>query len=62
MNVWMAVTADKYELPLFIADSAKDLSVIVRVPASTISSAVGHKVKMSRNNMKFVKVEVSDND
>lgn len=62
MKIWMAVTADKFELPLFIADSAQELSGIVRVPASTISSAIGHKVKRSSNNIKFVKVEVFDND
>ena len=62
MSIWMAVTADKFELPLCVADTANDLAKMLRISASTISSAVNQKTKRSNKNMKFVKVEVSEND
>ena len=37
--LWLAVTADKYELPIAVADSAKELAAMCGVSTSTIISS-----------------------
>ena len=37
MIVWMKVTKDKYELPVAIADSCKELAEIVGKTSNTVS-------------------------
>lgn len=39
MYVWMEVTRDKYELPIVIADTARDLSRKCGATISTIKSS-----------------------
>jgi len=62
MFIWMAVTADEYELPLCIADSGNDLGRRLGVSAHTIRSNINKKCKKARGKIKYVKVEVNDND
>lgn len=40
MKVYMKVTGDKYELPIAIADSPKELAEMVGVKANSISSQI----------------------
>ena len=40
MTVWMKVTADAAELPMYVADSAEELGRILGIKAGTIRSAV----------------------
>lgn len=58
MKIYMMVTNDKYELPMCIADSPKELSEMSGYPANTIycmMSKYKHgKIKFSR----FICVEV----
>lgn len=35
MTVWMYVTMDKYELPIYVADSAKELAKLVGTRSTT---------------------------
>lgn len=39
MQVWMEISQDKYELPLAVADTAKDLARICGVKLSTVRSS-----------------------
>lgn len=45
MTVWMYVTMDKYELPIYVADSAKELAKLVGVRTDLINSAIWHAQK-----------------
>ena len=61
-RLWLEVTRDKYELPVAVADSIKELARIVGVSRDNIkSSASKHRrglVKRSR----FVSVEIEDEE
>ena len=43
MKIYMMTTQDKYELPLAIADSVRELSKLTGVPAKTITQALSHR-------------------
>lgn len=56
MRVYMKVTADELELPIAIADSAKELAEIIGVHENTVYAG------LSRKRKTYVKVEVDDGD
>ena len=54
--LWMAVTADEYELPICVADTAKELGTKYGVSAATVITLArgGHSGKIV--GKKYVKV------
>lgn len=36
MTIWLAVTPDRYELPITFGDNCKELAMMMRVPLSSI--------------------------
>ena len=60
--VYMAVTQDKYELPIAWAESAWELARMLGVDATSILHAVGRREKNPRNESKYKLVWVSDQD
>ena len=54
--LYMAVTKDKYELPIAVADSVSELAEMVHVKPTTIS------FYLATGRPGFVKVDVSDED
>ena len=60
--LWMVVTDDKYELPLYVEETAEELSRITGVNVNTIRSSVSH-VRSGRNKSSiYQKVEWSEED
>ena len=58
----MVVTDDEYELPLYVAETAEELSRITGVNVNTIRSSVSH-VRSGRNKSSiYQKVEWSEDD
>ena len=58
----MVVTDDEYELPLYVAETAEELSRITGVNVNTIRSSVSH-VRSGRNKSSiYQKVEWSEED
>lgn len=56
--IWMLVTTDKYELPLAVAGSAKELGEMIgEKNYQNILSAVSH-AKYRKNKSKYVRVKV----
>lgn len=56
--MYMAVTADKYELPIAFADKAKELGKLMNVSEAAVYSSIT-KGKSGRNRgYKFVKVDI----
>lgn len=47
--VWMKVTHDKYELPVAVADSSRELAQICGVKLSSIYSIMSHAKNNYRN-------------
>lgn len=66
MTVWMKVTADAAELPMYVADSAEELGRILGIKAGTIRSAVylakKHGTKCRYVCVKFPSEEITDDD
>lgn len=62
MKLYMAVTADEYELPLCIEDSAKKLSDHTGIKYPTIRAAISRGHDGRYLGMKFVMVKVDEND
>lgn len=60
MTVWMYVTMDKYELPIYVADSVKELAQLVGTSTKHIHSAIWHARQRKNGRSKFVKVEIDD--
>lgn len=54
--IWMAVTPDEYELPLAVADTAKELAELVGLSRETIKSSTCRHNSGSMSGRKFVKV------
>ena len=61
MHLWMKVTADEYELPEAVAESASELGRMCGVSASTIMSA-SFKARMRGKKSVYVKVEIEDDE
>lgn len=67
MKIWLAVTQDKFEFPVAIADSARELAQMVGVKPITILSSVSRSRKCTRKTnrgirRKYFVVEVEDDD
>lgn len=56
--IWMLVEADEYELPLVVADSAKELGDIVGVSRNTVMSSEYRHHTGRKTGTKFVKVRI----
>lgn len=64
MHVWLEVTKDKYELPLAISDTARELAEIVGVSKNTILSTRCHAMsgKGKWKNSKYIMVDIGDDE
>jgi len=56
----MAVTTDRYELPLAIADTARELGKLMGVSANLIHSSISKNQSGKNRKMRFVKVDDSE--
>lgn len=59
MTVWMLVTKDEFELPVAIADSAKELAELRGVNQLTVSSTCT-KERKGFCRSKYKRVEIDD--
>ena len=60
MILYMEVTSDKYELPVAVAESPRELAEMTRTKSSIIRSAICHMKQPGRRRSKYVKLEVED--
>jgi len=60
MHVFMAVTPDKYELPITVEDMAGKLARTLKVKEDTIYTGVRRKWSGRIIGMKFIKVELEE--
>lgn len=58
--LWLAVTPDKYELPLAVEESSEKLGRIYGLSKKTVASMVRKGADGKRNGHKFVKVRIDD--
>ena len=58
--IWMAVTADEYELPLYVADTRKELADKLGLRPCTIATAIKANCDGSISGRRYIKLEVDD--
>ncbi len=62
VRIWMKVTSDKYELPLAVADTARELAEICGVKENNIVSAISHFKAKKHKRCKWVCVNVDNEE
>ena len=55
--LYMAVTADEYEIPLIVEDSISKLAKKADVSVSTVRSSINRNQSGTRRGMKFIQVK-----
>ena len=58
MALYMAVTPDKLELPLFVAGNARELANKYGVTENTVYSSIARGESGKQRGMKFVRVKI----
>ncbi len=61
MKVYMAVTADNIELPLYVADNCKDLARHIGRPYSHVKTILSRGT-ITQDGIKLVRVEITDSE
>lgn len=69
MRIWLAVTQDKYQLPVAVADTAAELARMMGVRQSTVISSV-YRQRLRAKTIKGIRgqkkkyfcIEVDDDD
>lgn len=56
---WIAVTADKYELPLIVAETARELALTLNIDIGSVVSGCARKRSGRNIGYKIVKVKRS---
>lgn len=60
MKIYMAVTADKFEFPLYIADTATQLAKIIGISRDIIYDSISKNLNGRNTGIKFVKVIIDE--
>ena len=56
--IWMAVEPDEYELPIAVADTARELGEMLGTTKGNIESSVHLGFNGKRTGRKFIKIEI----
>ena len=57
-KIYMAVTADEYELPLGIEDTAKELADKLGIKEGTVYSCISRKMDGKRAGYRLIRIEI----
>lgn len=58
-TLWMAITLDRYELPIAVADTAEQLAALVGCTKNCIYSSVSHS-KTKGHKSRYIKVMIEE--
>ena len=58
-TLWVAITLDRYELPVAVADTAEQLSALVGCTKNSIYSSVSHSLKHGYRS-RYIKVVIEE--
>lgn len=62
MKLYLAITRDKYELPLAVADSPNELARMCGVKPNNVSSAISNWKSGKRRRSCFICVDIEDGE
>lgn len=60
-RLWMLITKDKYELPILVANTERELAELCGVKTTSIAARIKH-AKDRREWSRYVKVEWDDKE
>lgn len=60
--LYMAVTPDKYQLPLAVADSVQQLARMVGVTTNSIYSAISHGESMNWKKRRYLRIRIDEEE
>ena len=60
MKLYLGVTPDEYELPLFVADSLKELSKISGIDYDSIRNLISKNSSGRNKGVKFIKIIIDE--
>ena len=58
MKLYMAVTNDKYEIPIAVTENPIELEQMYKMPKGTIGSYIQRGTARRKDGVKFVRVEL----
>lgn len=62
MKIYMGVTPDKYELPIFVANSLKELAEMSGFDYDSIRHRISKKSSGRNHGIKFIKVVIDEEE
>lgn len=62
MVLYMAVTNDRYELPVAVTKSAREMADFLGIEQCTVYSYISRKTIRRKDNVKLVRVRVDDTE
>lgn len=61
-KIWIEVTQDEYELPVAVADTARELAEIVGTTTNNIISQCSHRRKGRLKSSRFRMIEIEEEE
>lgn len=62
MILYMVVTPDEFELPLFVSDSCEEIAELYNLNKNTVRTSIGMGLSGKQAKRKFLKIVVEDED
>lgn len=58
--IYMAVTPDKYELPIYVSDDLSEIADHFNITKNNLKSSISHNRSGLTTGRKFIRVKVED--
>lgn len=62
MKLYMGVTPDKYELPIFVADSLKELSKMSGFDYDSVRHLISKRSSGKNKGIKFIRIKIEEEE
>lgn len=62
MKIYMGVTPDKYELPIFVADSLKELAEMSGFDYDSVRHLISKRSSGKNKGIKFIKITLEEEE
>lgn len=62
LELWLAVTPDELELPLFVADTAIELATKYKVSEKNVKNSIKYNHSGRQTGRKFVKITIEEEE
>lgn len=60
MKLYIAVTNDKYELPIMVAENVRELSEAFGISYHDIHCLISRDIPAKKKNVKFIRLEIEE--